>query len=67
MWDHDDCRGSVWAWRELNRRVAADLERGEGDIRPVVKLDRANPARVAIGLAKRRLIRGEFDRFKRGA
>jgi len=22
----------VEAWRELNRRVAADLERGEGDI-----------------------------------
>ena len=33
--DHRRKRGSLAAWKELNRRVAEDLEAGVADIKPV--------------------------------
>ena len=37
------------SWRELNRRVAADLERGDGDIKPVrVLAARPDPGKLRI-------------------
>lgn len=39
----------VEAWRELNRRVAADLERGEGDIKPAkVKAAKADAGKLSL-------------------
>lgn len=37
------------AWRALNQRVAADLERGEGDIKPVrVLAARPEPGKLRM-------------------
>lgn len=37
------------SWRELNRRVAADLERGDGDIKPVrVLAARPEPGKLRM-------------------
>jgi hypothetical protein len=54
------------SWRELNRRLAADLQNGDGDIKPVRVIEKkANPAKVCIGWFQRRLIRGEFKKGRR--
>lgn len=61
FFDHGRRPGAMAAWQELNRRVAADLHAGAGEIRPVVVIaKRANPAKVHIGWFQRRLLRGEF-------
>ena len=39
----------VEAWRELNKRVAADLAAGEGFIRPAtVKAAKADPVKLSL-------------------
>lgn len=63
--DHGRRDGHLDAWQELNRRVQADLQNGEGEIKPVrIIAKQANPARVHIGWFHRRVLRGEFK--KRG-
>ena len=56
-------QGSVDAWQELNRRAAAEIKAGDGELRaPRVIYKRINPAKVVIGWMQRRMLRGEFKK-----
>lgn len=52
-------RGAAWAFHQLMKQAQADIDRGErkGADR---KWRTANPAKVGISWAKRRLLLGEF-------
>lgn len=65
MREHPKRHGHLAAWRELNRRVAADLKAGTGDIHPVKVLHkRPHPLKTLIGQFEARVLRARFGKPK---
>jgi hypothetical protein len=54
----DYFRGSAFAFKELMRKALAEIDRGDGELKPVRwRFTTANPARTQISQFKARVLR----------